>query len=71
MNLAGELLCQITISTAGSGVFVVLYSSVTIFAAVFKWRLLGVPLSAMQWVSLFVITVGLAISALNSFTKGD
>jgi len=69
VNLAGEALCQFCIIKAGSGLFTVLYSSVTVWAALMKWQVVGVRPTVMQWAALVVITIGLALSAWDSLTS--
>ena len=65
-----SLLAQVCISVAGSSVFVVLYSSVTIFAALIKRFYLGKQFSNMQWSGLGLIVCGLALSEIKDFGNG-
>merc|ERR1711971_689615 len=68
-NLLGESLVQVCIAVAGSSVFVVLYSSVTIFAALIKRFYLKKQFTYLQWIGISLI-VGLALSEVKDFGNG-
>jgi len=71
LNLVGETLCQVCIIQAGSGLYTVLYSSVTVFTALIKWKLLHVSLKWLQWLSIAVIVIGLSVSAADDSSSGN
>lgn len=56
---------QLSISMCGSMLFMVIYSSIIVFAAGIRWRVFGKPLSHQQSLALAIITVGLAITAFD------
>ena len=55
---------------AGPTIFSIIYSSIIIWTAVYSRILLGRKLNAPQWVSIFIVFGGLAITALHSSTVG-
>lgn len=63
MNYAGA-------SLAGPLVFAVVYSSVTVWTAVFSRLLLGRTMSKGQWVSVVVVFLGLTVTARDSHAMG-
>ena len=71
LNLLGELAGQLCVVYVGSGVFIILYSSVTVFAALIKWRWFGVALSMQQWGSVWLITAALCVQSAGSATNSD
>ena len=56
---------------AGSGIFQVLESSVVIFTAVLSSFILKKSLSILQWLAVFLVSIGLSLSALSSGSHGD
>jgi drug/metabolite transporter (DMT)-like permease len=64
MNYAGAAL-------AGPLVFAVIYSSVTVWTAVFSRYLLRRRMTVGQWGSVFVVFLGLAVTARDSRTMGN
>lgn len=63
MTLTGQLMI-------GSGVYIVIYSSLTIWTALGSFFLLKRKLSLAMWLSVVVVTVGLAISGADAI-KGS
>eukprot|EP01038_Epipyxis_sp_PR26KG_P007848 gene7848-10656_t len=55
---------------AGSAIFTVVYSSVTIYTAVFARIFLNVRLQSTQWFGIFVVFAGLAIVSIGAKTDG-
>ena len=55
---------------AGPTVFAIIYSSVTIWAAIFSRSLLSRSLVGLQWVGICLVVVGLALTAMDSKTVG-
>ena len=50
----------------GSGLFQVAFSSVAVFSAIYSRIILGIYVSTLQWVGIFVVTLGLCISSLSN-----
>lgn len=55
---------------AGSLLFTILYSSCTIWTAVFSYVILKRSLHPMQWLSVFTVVCGLSVAALGSLSEG-
>lgn len=55
---------------AGSTIFAVIYSSVTVWTALWSRILLGRRLSYIQWGAIWTVFAGLALTALDSTTLG-
>lgn len=55
---------------AGSAIFTVIYSSITIYTAVFSYVFLNRQLHVMQWVGVVVVMVGLAMTSLSAKNDG-
>ncbi len=56
---------------AGPTIFSIIYSSVTIWAAIYSKFILSRSLSIMQWTGVFLVVIGLSITALDSLTLGN
>jgi drug/metabolite transporter (DMT)-like permease len=63
MNYTGATL-------AGPTIFAIIYSSVTVWTAVFSLLVLRRPLSAWQWLGVVTVFGGLCITGLNSHKLG-
>ncbi|GAA5800654.1 hypothetical protein HPULCUR_006090 [Helicostylum pulchrum] len=55
-------------SIVGSGMYQVIYSSVVIWCAILTFLFMGRKLSKLQWVAIFGVSAGLAISSMDSFS---
>ena len=55
---------------AGPTIFSIIYSSVTIWAALYSKLLLDRSLSTMQWMGVFCVVSGLSLAALDSKSMG-
>ena len=64
-DLLGQICAQVSIQMCGSGLFMVIYSSITVFAALFRWYVYGKSLSQGQWSGIFIISLGLMVTALG------
>jgi len=49
---------------AGSAIFTVVYSSMTMYTAIFSWIILGRKLKALQWLGIWVIVMGLSLTSV-------
>mmetsp|Transcript_10460 Transcript_10460/g.16919 ORF Transcript_10460/g.16919 Transcript_10460/m.16919 type:complete len:383 (+) Transcript_10460:259-1407(+) len=58
-------------NVSGPTIFAVIYSSVTIWAAVYSRCLLGRALNRTQWVGVASVFLGLALTAFNSVSIGQ
>lgn len=56
---------------AGSGIFSVIYASVSIWCAVLSWMIGLRKLNLQQWLTILVVFGGLAVSAANSIKSGN
>lgn len=63
--MAGNVTGVLGLIFAGSGVFQVVYSSVVLFTALLSRVFLNKSPQPKQWLALFLITLGLAVSALG------
>ena len=70
-DIAAQSLNYTGASLAGATIFAVIYSSVTVWTAVFSRVFLGRSLNQRQWVAVFVVFGGLCITAADSSTLGD
>jgi drug/metabolite transporter (DMT)-like permease len=65
-------LCFTGLVSAGSAVFTVIYSSVTVYTALFSRLFFGRELHYMQWGGVFLVMLGLISSSIgSSFNKDD
>jgi len=55
---------------AGPTIFAIIYSSVTVWTAVFSRIILKRSLTLWQWLGIFIVFGGLAITSLDSMTMG-
>jgi len=58
-------------SMSGPTIFAIVYSSVTIWTAVFSQPLLGRKMNLWQWINIFTVFGGLAITATDSVNMGS
>jgi len=58
-------------SMAGPTIFAIIYSSVTIWTAIFSQLLLGRIMNVWQWVNVITVFGGLAITATDSVNTGE
>jgi drug/metabolite transporter (DMT)-like permease len=69
-----DIFAQSTVYTgnnlAGPTVFAIIYSSVTIWAALFSRMLLSRSLVKLQWFGVCLVVLGLALAAMDSKTVG-
>jgi len=63
LNYAGNML-------AGSGVFAIIYSSVTVWCAVLSRLILKRVMTTTQWVAVFTVFFGLVISGFGARSEG-
>ena len=56
---------------SGPTIFAIIYSSVTVWTAIFSQVLLGRTMNGWQWASVFIVFGGLTITATDSVNMGD
>jgi drug/metabolite transporter (DMT)-like permease len=56
---------------AGSLLFTILYSSCTLWTAIFSYVILNRSLHPMQWISCITVVCGLALASLGSLSEGE
>ena len=64
-DITGQICAQLAIELCGSGLYMVIYSSITVFAALFRWYFYKKQLLCKQWIGVIIITIGLCITALG------
>ena len=69
IDLCSAVLCFTGLVYAGSAIFTVIYSSVTVYTAVFSWLLFGRQLHYMQWTGVFLVMLGLISSSFGGASK--
>ncbi|KAI8615476.1 hypothetical protein BC830DRAFT_1168571 [Chytriomyces sp. MP71] len=66
-EVGGNLILVAGMFLVGSGVYMVIYSSIVVFTALFSRILLpGRKLSGLQWLAVFAICFGLSLTALGT-----
>jgi drug/metabolite transporter (DMT)-like permease len=65
-DMIGMLLMVIGIKNAGSALFFVTFSWITVFAALWKKIFLGKDQTCYQWVAIMILTFGLCINSVGS-----
>jgi drug/metabolite transporter (DMT)-like permease len=70
IDIGAQALNYTGASLAGPTIFSVVYSSVTVWAAVFSRIFLQRSLTPIQWLAVLIVTSGLAITATNSVSLG-
>jgi len=58
-------------SMSGPTIFAIVYSSVTIWTAIFSQMFLGRAMNVWQWMNVFTVFIGLAITATDSVNTGS
>ncbi|KAF9109982.1 hypothetical protein BGX27_006940 [Mortierella sp. AM989] len=66
MDVIANALVTIGFFYVGSGMYQVIYSSIVIWCAILTRIFLGRELNGIQWVAIFGVTLGLAISAFGT-----
>ena len=56
---------------AGPTIFAIIYSSVTIWTAIYSYLLLSRNLSFIQWSSIIIVFFGLLLTSINSISVGQ
>ena len=71
IDILSQGLCLIGLVYAGSSIYIIVYSSTTIWAAVWSYFLLQKYLNIRQWLSVVVVVAGLGITALDTKSSGN
>ena len=66
IDLCSGILCFTGLVSAGSAIFTVVYSSVTVYTALFSWLFFGRQLHYMQWGGVCLVMLGLISSSFGS-----
>ncbi len=69
-DVLSQILNYTGASFAGPTIFAIIYSSVTIWTAVFSQLILGRTMNFKQWLCVILVFSGLGITATNSVTTG-
>eukprot|EP00928_Gymnodinium_smaydae_P063842 TRINITY_DN47321_c0_g1_i1.p1 TRINITY_DN47321_c0_g1~~TRINITY_DN47321_c0_g1_i1.p1 ORF type:complete len:314 (+),score=31.61 TRINITY_DN47321_c0_g1_i1:126-1067(+) len=70
MDLVGSVLVYTGMVYCGSRIFIVIYSSVVVFAALFRVACLSRSLSITQWIAIVVIFLGMSATLLDGAQVG-
>jgi drug/metabolite transporter (DMT)-like permease len=65
-EILGQIFCAIGIKYAGSLLFILFYSSLTCFIALFRYFLMNVKISHRQMFGILLVTCGIAASAFGN-----
>ena len=65
IDLCSGILCFTGLVSAGSAIFTVVYSSVTVYTALFSWLFFGRNLHYMQWGGVCLVMLGLISSSFG------
>jgi drug/metabolite transporter (DMT)-like permease len=68
IDIVSQGLCLIGLVYAGPSIYIIVYSSTTIWAAVWSYLLLNKALMWRQWVGIVTVVMGLSITAYDSKT---
>lgn len=71
IELCSAALCFTGLVCAGSAVFTVIYSSVTVYTALFSRLFFGRELHYMQWGGVLMVMLGLTSSSIGATFGGD
>ena len=71
IDLVSGILCFSGLVSAGSAIFTVVYSSVTVYTALFSWLFFGRQLHYMQWSGVCLVMVGLVSSSFGGNMFSD
>lgn len=71
IDLFSGILCFTGLVNAGSAIFTVVYSSVTVYTALFSWLFFGRQLHYMQWSGVCLVMVGLISSSFGGNMFSD
>ena len=73
IDLGSGILCFTGLVNAGSAIFTVVYSSVTVYTALFSWLFFGRQLHYMLWSGVCLVMLGLLSSTFgsNMFSGAD
>lgn len=66
IDLGSGILLFTGLVSAGSAIFTVVYSSVTVYTAIFSWLFFGRQLHNMQWFGVCLVMTGLISSSFGS-----
>lgn len=70
MDIASQVMNYTGSSMCGPTIFAIIYSSVTVWAAVFSMLILSRYMNTAQWVGVMIVFGGLTITALDSISVG-
>jgi hypothetical protein len=70
IDMAANVLLQSALILVGGGVFVVFYSSCTLWTAVLSYCVSGKELSRTEWGGILMLTAGLMLSAISNHQTG-
>jgi len=64
-DFIANVFCIIGLVYAGSGIYQVIYSAVTVFSALLRRIFLKYSLSKQQWIAIFIATFGISMSTIG------
>jgi drug/metabolite transporter (DMT)-like permease len=69
VDIVSQGLCMIGLVYAGSSIYIIIYSSTTIWAALWSYFLLQKQLLGKQWIGILIVVFGLSITAYDDNTS--
>ena len=70
-DVFGQISGQLSQHLCGASLFMIIYSSITVFAALFRWYFYQHPVSKGEWAGILVISVGLCITTVGGQDGDD
>ncbi|KAL7462171.1 hypothetical protein ACHAXS_002560 [Conticribra weissflogii] len=70
-DIFAQSMCYTGNNLAGPTIFAIIYSSVTIWAAIYSNVLLSRTLNRYQWMGVCLVVVGLSLTAMDSLSSGE
>ncbi|KAI7868254.1 hypothetical protein BDF14DRAFT_1794505 [Spinellus fusiger] len=69
LDVVANFCVTVGFSIVGSGMYQVIYSSVVIWCAILSYVFMGRTLRKLQWLAIFGVSLGLAVSSLGNHGK--
>ena len=70
-DVFGQISGQLSQHLCGASLFMIIYSSITVFAALFRWYFYQHPVSKGEWAGILVRSVGLCITTVGGQDGDD
>jgi len=70
-DFTANVFCIIGLIYAGSGIYQVIYSAVTVFSALLRRIFLQYSLSQQQWLAIIIVAFGISMSAMGQTSASE